>query len=127
MAGEDRQSDSDLEDEADAQHLAALGSLIFLPGFAFLSFLVRFLGLPRRIDRHMLMHNGWCRLKQWALSTMGFTSAQVFGAWKQFVQVYGGAQQRIGAFLNVVNVHSARLRRTSQTRMKKQERIYPRK
>ena len=42
----------------------------------------------------------WCRLKQWALSTMGSTSAQVFGAWKQFVQFYGGVQQRVGAFLS---------------------------
>ena len=30
--GKDRQSDSDTDDEADAEHLAALGSLIFLPG-----------------------------------------------------------------------------------------------
>jgi len=61
------ESGSDDENSADAQHLAKLGSLLFLPG-----------------------------LKAWALSTVGFTAGQVFGAWHQFVQHYGGVQQRIG-------------------------------
>jgi hypothetical protein len=59
----------------------------------------------------------WYRLKQWALSTMGSTSAQIFGAWKQFVQFYGGVQQLVGAFLS--SLCSARLCWASETKTQK--------
>jgi hypothetical protein len=93
-------AETESEDEEDAQHLAALGSLIFLPGFACM-LLASLLSCPASKSSSCLSsYAKMClRLKQWALSTMGFTSAQVFGAWKQFVHVYGGTQLRVGAFL----------------------------
>jgi hypothetical protein len=45
---------------------------------------------------YILTCTAFCSLKEWALGIMGFSTAQIFKAWRHFVQQYGGNLSRIG-------------------------------